>query len=412
MFLNRVNRVLVTNVTAANTGTSIPTSILGDILVLNRNNVNLTGTPTISSAAGNDVIRIFQGLGPGTGILSHDIDLKQTSSVKISSYAAPTEKSMTIGYNGTSGSLSAPINNTEYTFIIAIKDDIRPAADQKQTRGVYNFVSDASATKGEILAGLSGKVNADKGLNSYLKSEALTSDAGAAIAGATSLSFTTGSNLVVVNGAATSNVNVGDWIRAATGTSTGAYRVVSVSPTQIKIHTAFQGATATVLAGNATVSTSAAVDTSNTGILISGKSIGYNGIDLYQKINFDVFMSNDSSTVLTSAETKTVISNSYYGAGFWQQVRDMEFMAQGYLGVKNRVLWPESQAVPGTRATVGTNYNLVVIEHFDKHNGDLQNVNFAPFTTVLAFANGANTKQVAVLATLESLFESAGVFVQ
>lgn len=412
MFLNRVNRVLVTNVTGANTGTSIPTSILGDILVLNRNNVNLTGTPTISSAAGNDLIRIFQGLGPGTGVLSHDIDLKQTTSVKISAYSAPVEKSMAVGYNGTSGSLSTPVNNTEYTLIIAVKDDIRPAADQKQTRGVYNYVSDATATKSEILAGLSAKVNADKGLNTYLSALALTSDAGAAVTGSTSLTFTTGSNIVAITGAATGNVNVGDWLRSAAGTSTAAYRVVSVSATQIKIHTAFQGATATVVVANVRVSTSANVDAGSTGIVVNAKAIPYNGIDLYQKINFDLFMSSDASTALTSAEAKTTITESFYGSGFWQQVRDMEFFAQGYLGVKNRTLWPEAQSVPGTRAISGTNYNLVVIEHFDKHNGDLQNLNFSPFSTVLAFSNGAATKQNAVVAILESLFESAGVFVQ
>lgn len=412
MFLNRVNRVLVTNVTGANTGTSIQTAVLGDILVFNRNNVNLTGTPTISSAAGNEVIRIFQGLGPATGVLSHDIELRQVTSVRITPYAAPTEKSMAIGYNGTSGTLSTPVNNTEYTLVVLIKDDIRPGADQKQTRAVYSYTTDSTATKSELVSAFAAKINSDKGLNSYLSAAVLTSAAGVAVAGATSLNFTNGSNIVGITGAATSNIQVGDYLSAATGTSTPSYRVVAVTATQITLATAYQGPTATVAVASARVATAANVEAGNIGLIISSKSIGYNGIDLYQKINFDVFMSSDASTLTSSAESKTVITESFYGSGFWQQVRDMEFFAQGYLGVKNRTLWPDSQNVLSTRATAGTNYNLMVIEHFDRHNGDLQDQNQSPLTTVLAFANGAATKQNAVVGILESLFESAGIFVQ
>ena len=61
--LNRVNRVLLTNVEAANTGTNIDTIVNGDMLIFNKTwGTALTGTPTVTSADGNDTIFTSQTL--------------------------------------------------------------------------------------------------------------------------------------------------------------------------------------------------------------------------------------------------------------------------------------------------------------------------------------------------------------
>jgi hypothetical protein len=403
--LGRVNRVLVTNAEAANTGTSLNTIVNGDILVLNRGFSNLTGTPTISSAADNDVIHIAQGIGTGKAIVSLPIQLKNVTKVIRTAYSAPAEQVIHIGFNGTSGSLQAAVNNTEYRLCVLYKDDQRIMAN-RDTRGLYYFTSDATATLAEIASALVRKVNADK--YAYVSAVLLTNG-----------TFTALTNTAaVVKGSKTvtstaHGLVAGDLVRIGGTTATSpVYLVKSVTDANnFVLDSVYEGASGTILAANIGKMT---VVTSY-GIQLTGESIAYNGIDKYSKVAFDASLYAEDQT----EETVTYTTALAYGQGFWQQIRDMEYDAQGYLGVTNRTLFPTANlgsGTPSTRATEGLLYNVLTIEHFDEHTGDLQGQYKSPMKTVIAFASASaptkSTKETAVIDILESLFESAGIFVE
>lgn len=403
--LNRVNRVLVTNTEADNTGTSIPTIINGDILVLNRAMANLTGTPTLTSGIDNDVVYIAQGIGAGKAILSLPIQLKGITKVIRKSYVAPVEEVVNFGYIGSGAStLNAPLNSTEYTFIVEYKDDQR-VMHMRPTRSIYTYVSDSTATLIEIVGAIVRKINADK--NALVAATMLTDGTFTALANNATVTNESKSVASTAHGLA-----VGDLVRiGGTGATSPVYLVKTITDANnFVLDSFYQGATATVLAANIGKIT---VQTLY-GIQLTGQAVTYNGIDLYQKVNFVASMYTDDAY-----EVATISTTLDYGQGYWQQIRDAEYFAQGYLGVTNRTLFPSANlgsGTPATRAVLNNTYNTMVIEHTDGHTGDMQGQYRAPMSTMIAWysstAPTASTKQTTVTAILESLFESAGVFVQ
>ncbi len=408
--LNRVNRVLVTNIEADNTGTTIPTIINGDILILNRANAVLTGSPTVTSAVDNDVIRIAQGIATGKAIVSHDIKVSNIKTIKRMAYVAPVEQVTFVGYNTSSGALGLvsgafPLNSTEYFLTYVFKDDQRVAASMRQSRRVFNYVSLPSGdTDQGIASALVRKANADVFLSTYISTVMVTNGTFTALS----------NNAAVVNASkvvtsTAHGLSGGEYVRiGGTGTTAPVYKVASVTSSSVFVlDTPYQGATATVLAANIGVMT---VITA-AGIKSTGKAVTYNGIDTYQKVSFDMGVYAEGYV----AETVTYTTALDMGQGYWQQIRDMEFFAQGYLGVSNRTLFPVS-SIPATRAVESYTYNVVVIEHNDVHTGDLQGQMVSPMTTVIAFygstAPTKSTKETTFIDILESLAESAGIFVE
>jgi hypothetical protein len=409
--------VLVTNVEADNTGTSLPTIINGDMLILNKAFANLTGTPTISSAVNNDVIYIAQGIAAGKAVLSLPISLKNVTSVKRGAYSAPAEQVTHIGYVGSgSATLKAPLNNTEYTMIVQYKTDQR-ITPNKESRDVYSYVTDSAATYADIASAFVRKINNNR--YSKVSAVVLSSNAGSAITGTGTITATNGSKVITAGTDIDALMAVGDWIRIASTATTGAvYKIVSMDTTAqtATLDSPFEGTTISASAeGNHEYISAADFEAANVGIQLTAEAIAYNGIDLYTKVSFDVSMYAEDEDV----ETITFTTAKAEGQGYWQQVRDLEYFAQGYLGVSNRTLFPTANlgsGTPATRAVVDNTYNLLVIEHFDEHPGDLQGQYKAPMTTIIAFyassAPTKSTKETTIIDILESLFESAGVFVE
>lgn len=397
---NRVNRVLVTNVTGANTGTSIATAVAGDILVLNAGMNNLTGTPTITSAADNDTIYIAQGLSNGQVTLSSPISLKNVIRARRAAYVAPAEQVTDIGYNGTSGSIATPTNQTEYTMRLVYLDDQR-WQPQRQTRGVYNYITSNSATITEVAFAFQRKVNGDP--SAKVSATVLTNGTPTAIGASATLAVTNGSPYVTAS-AAGHNLVVGDIVKiGGNTTTTGAYLVTAVNGVNITLNTPYQGATAAAATGfEMSVITA-------TGLRLTGEAITYNGIDLYMKVSFTVSLVGEGLVPETVVNTTTM----NYGNGYWEQIRDLEYFAQGYKGASNRTLFPVFNFP--FYYVEGNTYNLFVIEHNSVSAIDLDDSRTNPLTTVIAYysssAPTASTKEAAVNAILESLLESAGVFV-
>lgn len=410
--LNRVNSVLVTNTEGANTGTTIPTIVNDDILIFNKSwTTALTGTPTPISAVGNDTIFVAQGTGPGTFAASAPIILRNVTRVSIKNYVPPTEMVIGFGYNGTSGSIAAPSNSTEYALNILIKDDQRILGN-RPTRQFYSFISDSSATALELAMGFSWKVNNDllsspKNTNSYVTAQVLTDGTFTAL---TNNAVVTQYGKTVTSTA--HGVVSGALVRIGGTTSTNpVYQVDQViDANNFTIKGRYTGATGTVLAANIGVITLNTV----VGLQLTGKGIAYNGIDYYEKNNFAASLYATNTTGFTVLSTPTQVTPLEYGSGFWQQVRDAEWIAQGYKGITNRIQFPGSvNAQPLTRAILNNTYNSVVIEHYSEEETSLQNVQKAPLTTEIYFYSSTaptqSTKETNFLTTLNTLVEYYGV---
>lgn len=411
--LNRVNRVLVTNTEAANTGTTRATIINGDILIFNRTNgTALTGTPTPISADGNDTIYIAQGTGTGKGVDSFPIVLRNVTKVTVKGYAAPTEKVVNFGYIGSgSATIAAPDNSTEYALNIMILDDQRIEGN-RPTRQYYSFVTDSAATAKELATAFSIKVNNDNfvaNTNSYVTAALLTNG--------TFTALTNDATVTQYGKQITSTahgLSAGDFVRiGGTAATVPVYQVDTViSSSVFTIKGRYVGASGTVLAANIGVITADTL----VGLQLTGKAIAYNGIDLYQKNNFKASLYNTSTTGFTVLSTPVTGTDLGFGQGYWQQVRDQEYFAQGYFGITNRTQFPGSLSQPSTRAVVDNTYNSVIIEHNADVETSMQRTEKSPLTTEIYFysstAPTASTKQTAFLGILETLVEYYGVRVQ
>lgn len=397
-----VTQVLVANVGTANTGTTLPTIANSDILIFKEGNQTaLTGTP---GTTGIDKIYIAQGLG-NTGAAQIGtplgIKVKDIHKMTAAAYVAPTPQVIAIGFAGTgTANIIAPTNDTTYSLTIVFKDDQRFSADARQTRKTYYVTTDSSATTQEVVNSFVTQINKDLYMRDKIIATSLTNG--------TFTALTNNASVTNGNASVTSTAHglvAGDLVRiGGTGNTVAVYQVLSAPDANTFILTSpYQGATATVLAANIGKMTAVTL----TGIRLEAKPVPYNGIDFYQVINFDAFLTNDFTNV---AESKTTITPFTYGAGTYQIVRDMEYWAQGYVeGPKNRTQFPDAN-VNGlggshpTRATAGGQYSIAVIEYYHAHQGDFLGKNEAPLSVVIAFnVASSTTKRDAFLATMESI---------
>jgi hypothetical protein len=419
-----VERVLVTNVTSANTGTSLATIANGDILVFNRKmGTALTGSPTISSNADNDEIYICAGLAPEGSmklLSSWPIKVKSVTSAKLSTYVAPVEKVQTIPF----GSLTIS-DNSQYEFDIIYNNPVDIVLQQKAQAERYYYKTSNNASQAELAFAMAVRAGNDKNANISRKVEVTSangtftaSSGGAATMTQYSNTFTIvesagGANDAGKYAADASNMAVGD-ILAIGGTAAGTalYKITAVSGVgtalaTITVSEVYQGASGFVSATNLRVVTGI----TSYNLVITGIPIAPNVIDLYDKVNFDSTLFESDGPVIPEFVVSTT-TPLQYGTGFWQQVKDKEFLSGGYLGIQNRTMWPGNQLNPPTHAVAGNQYDLLTITHSEKIVDGINGVQENPLITTIAFKSDVTTKRAEVVDILESLFESVGVFVE
>lgn len=122
---NNVNRVLIgTGTQSASPVTSLPNIQKGDMLFIRENGAVVTTVAGANAIPRFERVSIAAGIAPGLAIISSPIQGNTVSKYLGQSYVAPQVQIAYIGYNGTTGSLTAVLN-TEYKLRIKIKDDQR-----------------------------------------------------------------------------------------------------------------------------------------------------------------------------------------------------------------------------------------------------------------------------------------------
>lgn len=393
--LNYVNRVIVGKSNgAANTGSTLATLTRGDILVLDE------GMNVLSNGAAKQPFYVAVGTGYAESpfILSAKID-PNFARTTIKDTRAAADQVSYVGFNGTSGTIATPAAGDVAEVVIAFKDRLRLIAN-RQTRLVLNAIAEGTDVY-QVANDLAKQAKMSSPFSDpYGVKVEVVSD-GTDLASDNNITVVKGSTKITFATAAEYNTGtpfaVGDYIAI----DDVLYKITAIDSLVVTLDRAFTGDSGTVLAANVDhVATPA-----NFGLKISGVSAPYNNpeIDVYEKVVFEVGCNDivGDATTIISTPVKADL-----GQGVYEQVKKMEFDAQGYLGNTNLRLWP----IPSFdfHAVSGIAYDVMHIVSQDEHEGDLQNQMKSPVGVTLAFGAGANTQRDAVFAILEDALGIAG----
>ena len=295
-------------------------------------------------------------------------------------------------------------------ILSTIKDDQRQQSN-RPTKEAFFYKTDSSATAKELAFAFAGKIQNSinsVNTNAYVTATVLTNGTFTALTNNATVSQFGKTVTSIAHG-----LVVGDNVRiGGTAATFAVYEVETTTANSFTIKGRYMGASGTVLAANIGKITADTL----VGLQITGRAIAYNNIDYYQKVDFDASLFPTSGSGFEVLITPVVSTPYGFGQGFWQQVRDAEYDAQGYAGITNRIQFPQSVTNPLTRAVVGNTYNSVVIEHWSWEETSLQRMVSKPLTTEIYFYSASaptkSTKETAFFNILESLVESVGVFVQ
>jgi len=193
------------------------------------------------------------------------------------------------------------------------------------------------------------------------------------------------------------------------GQFTQTFRYISTTAVLATWITAFVAAINAFPGRRVVAADSGAVAITLTGLQIPEANTSVDDIEEYRQVNFDAFASYISSTdthLAVTPLTKTYTTAASSGSGTWQQVRDLEKVAQGYKGITNKTHFPVIK--PAMQTSASSTYDLITIEHDNSYlSSDNQVVKKTPITTVLALVVDAG-QAVQILGALNPWMESCG----
>lgn len=406
---NFVNTVHVGSGTNSGAST-LATITKGDLFLVDASTMIPLTAAQASALTANDTVYIASGVGAvGEFKLSEKFKGSEVKLFNGTTYAAPVKQRTYVGYNEVAGSGSLPaVDETEYTMNIVIKDDQR-VHGQKQTRELYNYETGVGATQAQTafaIASLFGirSLNGNyKQYNGRFVDMEVVGDAASQGVSDNAVSVVKGSKRIVFATAAEYDtagysVTVGDYLTFDNADGTiGHYQVEAVDGLIVTLDQPYAGETRTVAAGDSDYYLAAQAAAADYGFRITSQDVDWNGIDTYEIVAFDVafFQSNDTDVASTStAATVTTTAEPFMGAGYWQQVYDMEYFAQGYSGVNSRTRWYDAPALNPAFCvdqTGATTYNILNVTSEKGYNTDFQNRGSFPVSAQVAIPKLAAT---------------------
>tara|TARA_R110000868_G_scaffold14414_2_gene67069 strand:+ start:59373 stop:60701 length:1329 start_codon:yes stop_codon:yes gene_type:complete len=333
--------------------------------------------PTTATAATYPSIRLV-AMNSGQLNYSARIFARDVNTFKgIDGVAGTTEQVTTIGYNGTTGSIDN--SSTEYLLTYVGDWDDMMWSEQKY-RKVYDYAT-LSPTQQGIAQTLSSNFNLDsfrsnnQGVAPQVKCEVLCDGTAADWTSAGTVAVVNGSNIVTLSATSANAQVVGAILRlGSTGsgvtTDVPVYIVTatpstdsSLTSTQLRIHTFFQGTTAAAL--DATSGDAGIVATAtNWGLKFTGLPLTW-GIPPYSDFKFNkvTFHFDLKGFGATTVSNPTTASR---GQGDYREVAEFEYFSQGNDGALNRTVIPLPTGRHYTDVT-GTipAYDTIAIESAD-----------------------------------------------
>jgi hypothetical protein len=307
-----------------------PGQDLGAVAVCDLNNNVLS---TISAA--NQTIKIVKDRGANLPLQQVRLNLADLAAYTGAAYAASTEQSSFIGYNGTSGSINGYLGTLDGTFYIVKLEHVPNAFAYGKRPANYKYGTYQSivsgATQAQVANGLQASLvqnfKPNRTIDWRVITELLCNNAGGPITGTVAnFEVTRYSKQVTLDGTIT-NVAAGDFIRlGGTATSDPVYKVAAVnSPNTITLEVPYQGVTATIAVASANRILAASALTANFGIKITGLKQKYdvNRWRQYDKVRFNALLENFSS------DTPVTTTAAFDGLGVYEQVANDEYISWG-----------------------------------------------------------------------------------
>lgn len=323
-----------------------------------------------------DKVVIVQSQGAtAPAIVSPVIELAGIKSYGSKAYTAPTLQVDYIGYDVVSnaGDIEV-INDNGYEIMI---HDLNSAAYGSTGVDKFGFyVSDSSATKEEIWTGLAVNLyqnTARLARKPFIVERVASAVAGTDTTGATgTLTFTNGSTTVTASVSSTGNgIAVGSYLKTDdTAVDTGVYyKVVAIpSATTITIDQAYQGATASFTAGNASVHTAATLSAGSLGIKLTGIAPVFNTPQSTEPY-FNSWIATVRNGGTTPVVTETAASA---GVGSYPYVASLEYFLIGNEGFISRNDIP--YVSPRANALSTGTYHFLTLEWISRKSGQIFNL--------------------------------------
>lgn len=357
-----------------------------------------------TAATADEFVIVKKTANGGVPLISSVIKKASIVSATRALYAAAVQKTVNIGYDGTSGSIDVA-NDTTYHVRVNMRE-----GRTSNHGGLYVkhgfMTSDLSATEleiaSELLVALGNEFSKEPGKT--VVTTLLSDDAGAATTVATgTISVVEGSKFASASVSATAELEVGGLLRLGTATTDEVYVIASLSGTTIELESRVTSATADYTAGNAEFVTAALAAAASYGLVLTGVEqthrVGKLHGDL-QPVDFDVTLQNFGTTALTETA-------AYAGNGTEKQIKEFEFFCQGNEGDYFRMGEPN---LFDSRVEASGNYDMIniYVEEVDRDhltNGTVHKNYF------LAVPEGASTPNYALSATADDITDVLEVLV-
>jgi hypothetical protein len=353
---------------------------------------------TLATLALGDIYHIVQGKGAGVPLMKTPAIKLGTETISSKAFIPAVQQITALGFNGTIGSLPSA---NETSYFIKIRKNDNDAANRSQPFSLFaQYKSSVAATQREIAFGLVSNGIRNMSLepaNGYLRFEALINNLGAAITGPTTYDVVYGSKTVIIDAAITLGLVVGDVI-ILDGV---AYEVDAISATAVTLGSAYQGATATILAASVTGVTAATAATADFGVRLRGVEAPF---DVARFRNF--YVNRFTATFSDEAALLTHLQGASEGIGAWQRVALDEYMNYGFEGQNDMIGVPPSARdqvvkIPGVAGNTAltSKYSVINLKWVDDVRGALVTSGFAE-GNVLIYLNLANSLGLGILDTV------------
>lgn len=337
----------------------------GNVAIIDQDNY-VRDTAAGAALSNTEILRFVTRVGTNL-IYSPAFKTGDIESIKMTSYYAATQQVTYLGYAGTGTGNIEAIDNNEYIVRVLVENSILSRNKQMYKFGAYK--SGNAATSAEVAIGLAGNLafNFKREPTETIKFDAVCNAAGTELLGAddTVLGYKGETKIVIaeVGGATVAYaLAAGDYIRIGTAVTDPVYKVISGSLTAAdggtiyvdRPLTAAVSGTATGIVEYITAAEGAAAiwGIKCTGIAATEFKPGVFDGSL---VRFKLEPSNCGSTTVTYSTAAAP------GSGTYVQVAELEWFAQGNLGLKYRVDTPP--VTLHTQASSSATYELITIKY-------------------------------------------------
>jgi hypothetical protein len=361
-----MNLTTISGHTEALVAKVVGTAIKGDLIEfasdLTEGEVAIVGLDNVVIDASNIVgIANFKLVTNRNGVLRYSTDIKEaliaSNTTKV--YAAPTYKSMTIGYNGTSGSMDVTEDRELFVKIFDVsKERHSPTKDEVS---LASIVIPDSATQ-ELTA------------SNLFEAVAINSKRGEAFVHVSMLlsgAVTAGTAAKVSNGGKTVT-----FATAVTGIAVGGYlsfygefykvAALANSNKTVTLKSAYQGKSELVALANVKAMTALVASTANAGIKITVVTREYFRTGFTSAIVFDFELGIKGFQVAGLSE----LAKSYQGSGTARQIAELEWFAEGNQGTSERLesaLGVDPEFIPSVSMASTYDQTIVTFGTQSKH---------------------------------------------